>query len=127
LHHHFSTPIAAAASKRLFQILLTIISAVLVYQGMETFSEAMHWSFDVYTRIRVVPLELRDGSKPGLAPSFSEVGLLNNLCLLQPSGNEWRNGTLEVHFILACAHLKDAWITSEYVSLLFATPTVFYP
>ena len=108
----FSTPIAAAASKRLFQVLLTAVSAVLVYNSMEPFGMAMHWSYDVYTRIRIVPLVLRDGSKPGLAPSFSDSGLLSNLCPLQPSGKEWQNGTLEVSFIVACTH--QSWSSDSF-------------
>ena len=98
-----STPIAAAASKRIFQFFLTAISAVLAYQTIEPFSHAMTWGYDIYARMRIVPLELRDGSKPGLEPSFSEAGFLSNFCLLQPSGIEWWNGTLEVNFSFACA------------------------
>ena len=96
-----STPIAAAASKRLFQFLITAVSAIIAYQSREPVLSSMYWHGIAARRIRVTPLVLRDGSKPGFVPSFSDAGLLHNRCLLQPSGKEWKNGTLEVRVIFA--------------------------
>jgi hypothetical protein len=91
-----SSPIAGAVSKRIFQLFLSIISGYLAFLSREDIEEAVHWGNDMYQIIRIRPVLLRDGSIPSFEPSFSGFGLLMDRCPIQPSGQSWQNGTLEV-------------------------------
>ncbi len=93
-----SSPIAAAASKRLFQIFFGIISAYLAYQNGVSVEEDKVYNHYIYKEVKIYPISLRDGSEPGLKSSFLDFGLLRDRCVIPPSGQSWKNGTLEVLF-----------------------------
>ena len=93
-----SSPIAAAASKRLFQIFFGIISAYLAYQNGVSVEEDKVYNHYIYKEVKIYPISLRDGSEPGLKSSFLDFGLLKDRCVIPPSGQSWKNGTLEVLF-----------------------------
>jgi hypothetical protein len=95
---HCSSPIAGAASKRIFQLFLSIITGYLAYQSRDDIEEAVQWGNDMFQILRIRPVLLRDGSTPGLEsePAFSGFGLLMNRCPVLPSSQSWQNGTLQV-------------------------------
>jgi hypothetical protein len=89
-----SSPIAAAATKRLFQIFFGIVSGYLFYQNVEAVQNISNYALNEYKQVSIFPIILRDGSNPGFNPSFSEFGLLKNRCMIPPTGQLWTNGTL---------------------------------